>query len=321
MPVRTAWQLAVAAAHERAARRSERRLGLVLTYHRVGSHSEDPALMLNPALGAGLFERELGHLLRRYRVVAPTEVPAAARERRPGGPFPVGLAFDDDTRSHVDVVAPILRSHGVRAGFFLGGWTLAGGPRPWWETLQLAVDERLVDPTRLPVAPELVRAALRREPGAIRRLGPELELLDPERRRDLTLELDRLTRGLRRDEGLGAAAIQALAAAHEIGFHTRRHDTLTALSEDRLADGLTDGNEALAQAAGRPVTSIAYPHGEADERVARAAARAGYTIGFRGSNRALSPRDDALLLPRSAPSHESLGVFAITVARAFGREE
>jgi peptidoglycan/xylan/chitin deacetylase (PgdA/CDA1 family) len=321
MAVRTAWQLAVAAALERAARRSERRLGLVLAYHRVGPHSEDPAITLNPALGVRRFERELEHLLRRYRLVAPTEVPAVARARRPGQPFPVGLAFDDDTRSHVDVVAPILRARGVRAGFFLGGWTLAGGPRPWWETLQLAVDERLVDPARMPVSPELVRAALRREPGAIRRLGRELELLEPDRRTELTLELDRWTSGLTRDEGLDASAIRALAGAHEVGFHTRRHDTLTALSEERLADALATGNEELAQAAGRPITSIAYPHGQADERVALAAARAGYTIGFRGSNRALSARDDALLLPRLAPSHQSVGVFALTVARAFGRDE
>ena len=293
----------------------------MLTYHRIGPHSEDPALTLNPALGVELFERELEHLLRRYRIVVPTKVPAAARERRPGEPFPVGLAFDDDTRSHVDVVAPILRTHGVRAGFFLGGWTLAGRPRPWWETLQLAVDERLVDPKWLSAPPALVEAALRRERHAIRRLGREIEVLEPDRRRELTLELDGLTSGLRRDAGLDAATIRALADVHEVGFHTRRHDTLTALSDDGLAEALATGNAELAQAAGRPITSIAYPHGQADERVAAAAAGAGYTTGFRGSNRALSPRDDALLLPRLAPSHESIGVFAITVARAFGRHE
>lgn len=321
---RTAWLLARAALDERRARRSTRPLGLVLTYHRIGRRSDDPGLALNPALGVETFERELDHLLRRYAVVAPTDVPEAAGARRPGQPLPVGLAFDDDTRSHVDVVAPLLRARGVRAAFFLGGWGLGGGPRPWWETLQLAVDERRLDPARLarlPVSRELVDAALRRERGAIRRLGLEIELLAPDRRRELSSELDAWTEGLARDEGLDAAAIAALAEEHEIGFHTRGHDRLTGLSDDALREALRAGRNELARASGQPLTAIAYPHGRADERVARAAAEAGYSTGFVGSNRALSPDDDPLLLPRSAPSHESLGIFAVTVAQTFARND
>jgi peptidoglycan/xylan/chitin deacetylase (PgdA/CDA1 family) len=316
---RTAWRLARAALDEGRARRSERRLGLVLTYHRVAHASDDPGLTLNPALEARAFEREVDHLLRRYDVVAPGDVRAAADARRPGEPFPVGLAFDDDTRSHVDVVAPVLRARGVRAAFFLGGWALGGEPRPWWETLQLAVDQGRLDAARVPAPPGLVAAALRRERGAIRLLGHEIELLAPERRRELTADLDAWTEGLARDEGLDAAAIQALAAEHEVGFHTRAHDRLTALSGRALSHALTDGRDDVARAAGRPVTALAYPHGQADERVARAAAEAGYSTGFAGSNRALSPGDDPLLLPRLAPSHASLGIFAVTLAQAFAR--
>ncbi|MBA3844179.1 MAG: polysaccharide deacetylase family protein, partial [Actinobacteria bacterium] len=118
------------------------------------------------------------------------------------------------------------------------------------------------------------------------------------------------------DPGLDQDALRALAKRHEVGFHTLAHDRLVSLADDQLSAALAVGRDELEAAVGRSVTTIAYPHGAADERVAAAARSAGYAIGFAGGNRAASAEDGRLLVPRLDPWHRSLGTFAITLATA-----
>lgn len=65
-------------------------------------------------------------------------------------------------------------------------------------------------------------------------------------------------------------------AGWEIGSHTRTHPRLTRLSDEELDRELRGSREAIEQALGRPCTSLAYPFGDVDARVAAAAAEAGY---------------------------------------------
>jgi peptidoglycan/xylan/chitin deacetylase (PgdA/CDA1 family) len=62
----------------------------------------------------------------------------------------------------------------------------------------------------------------------------------------------------------------------EIGSHTRTHPRLTQLDDDELRQELEDSRRECAEAIGQPCDSLAYPYGDADERVARRAADAGY---------------------------------------------
>lgn len=62
----------------------------------------------------------------------------------------------------------------------------------------------------------------------------------------------------------------------EIGSHTRTHPHLTRLADDQLNEELRGSREAIEQALGRPCTSLAYPFGDVDARVAAAASEAGY---------------------------------------------
>lgn len=301
---------------EERARRSQRPVGIALVYHRVDVHPGVRAFELAPAVGRDAFRAELAYLQQRYEVVAPSALLAAARARARGERVPVALTFDDDTGSHINDVLPALDSAGVTAAFFVAGWSLHGDGRPWWERLQLAVDHGRIEPGDVQLSEHDVAAALRREPGALSRLGRAVEELEPEERRLLEQRLAYVTGDLPHDRGLDRAELALLATRHEVGFHTRRHDRLTRLADDELACALTDGRDALAGVIGRPVDSIAYPHGDADERVVEAARRAGYTLGFAGRNRALTADDDRLLVPRLDPSHAWLGVFALTLARA-----
>lgn len=71
--------------------------------------------------------------------------------------------------------------------------------------------------------------------------------------------------------------VGALAdAGWEIGSHTRSHPHLTALDDGLLLDELRASKAACEQRLGRPCRTLAYPYGDADARVVRAAGDAGY---------------------------------------------
>jgi peptidoglycan/xylan/chitin deacetylase (PgdA/CDA1 family) len=314
MRVPAAVRLALAAIAEQRARRSTRRVGIVLVYHRIAEASGSPALELSPAVGRSAFRREVAYLSRRYRIVAPSEIPASMASRKPGERLPVAITFDDDTRSHLDEAAPVLEAHRVVGGFYVGGWTLHGALPPWWESLQLAVDHARIPGGLLPA--DQTAAALARKPGAIRLLGALVEGLEPDVLQVVRQELAAATSDLARDQGLDERALRVLAAGHELGFHPPAHDRLQPLGDEQLAAALTAGRADLERVIGKPLRSIAYPHGSADARVADRARAAGYELGFAGSNRAACATDDPLLLPRLDPWHTSLATFAATLAAA-----
>ena len=74
-----------------------------------------------------------------------------------------------------------------------------------------------------------------------------------------------------------AAAAELAAAGWEIGSHTMTHPLLTLVDGDRLRDELEGSRETIERHLGS-CTSLAYPYGVADERVAKAAEEAGYEV-------------------------------------------
>ena len=69
------------------------------------------------------------------------------------------------------------------------------------------------------------------------------------------------------------------ARGWEIGSHTQTHPRLTTLDDERLQRELIDSRQTCEQRLGRECVSIAYPYGDVDDRVARAAGQAGYRFG------------------------------------------
>lgn len=71
--------------------------------------------------------------------------------------------------------------------------------------------------------------------------------------------------------------LAALAASGwEIGSHTRSHPRLTAIDDDSLARELGASKDDCERLLGRPCRTLAYPYGDCDARVVRAAGEAGY---------------------------------------------
>ena len=281
----------------RAVRRSARQAGIALVYHRVGIPGGDERYELVPALHSGLFAAHLHHLRANYRVVPPSRLFEAANERRPGERFPVAITFDDDLRSHADVVAPALVRAGLPAAFFLCG---APGDIPrvfWWQDLQALVDERRL-PVRLSTWPDFdLGPAARGLPGAIHDVAEHIERLGPEARDTVAAELRALADGERRR--LSDRDVRGIiAAGFEIGFHTRRHYLLSTLDDPALRSAMNEGRESLEELVGERLTMIAYPHGKADGRIAAAARAEGYERGFTGWPFPVGPTTDPLLIGR-----------------------
>lgn len=278
-----------------AARWSRRRTGVAVVYHALDDAPGDPRRELVPALPAEVFALHVACLRRRYRVVPASELVAAVRTRRRGQRIPAAITFDDDLQSHVDLALPVLRQEGVPATFYLCGTSAAAPFRYWWQRLQAAAD------AELDLGPLLERFGL--APNAvgvdIGHVGAAVEAMTPARRREFADALGELLGPDPASSGLRADAIRALRdAGCEIGFHTRDHDPLAFLDDDRLAAAMRDGRTELEAVAGTQLTSIAYPHGSADGRVAAAARAAGFTTGYSLAAEPVVADDETLLLGR-----------------------
>jgi peptidoglycan/xylan/chitin deacetylase (PgdA/CDA1 family) len=302
----------------RLGRLSTKRSGLALVYHRVGDPPGDPRYELVPALGTRAFERQLHYLRRAYRIVPLSRLLESALERRAGERFPLAITFDDDLRSHVDVVRPMLQRAGLPATFFLCGTFLDGGHSFWWEDLQVIADRREPSPLQLRSLPDLDLTAVgRRVPNAIHQAAELIERLPALQHDAVAAEL-RMLAG-RPAPRLTASDVETLVAAgFDVGFHTRRHYLLTTLSDAELGSALTDGREALEAIVGRRLRMIAYPHGKANERVADAARSAGYEFAFTALPARVAPTTDAFMIGRmelpAVPLHDFAQIVAVTLA-------
>ena len=281
------------------ARVSGRRTGVALLYHRIEPRLGDPAREFSPPLSCAAFTAQLEYLACHYHVVSAAEPLGAVRVVGPGRRFPVALTFDDDSPTHLRWAVPELQRVGLPATFFLNGASLEKPRTYWWDRLQMGLDrgmswEQLVPRDLLaaaaaagvaePTVATMAEAVLRLAPAARlalhRDLGP---LVGP----------DPDDAGIREDEVLAL-----VAAGFAIGFHTRDHEPLSLVDDATLLEQLRDGRDGLERLCGHELEAVAYPHGKADPRVARAAREAGFRLGFTVEPAAAKPSTDALLVGR-----------------------
>lgn len=282
-------------------------VGMALLHHRVAPAAGDRRYELVPALAEREFAERVELLVQKYRLVPASQLLEAAASRRRREPVPVALTFDDDLGSHGQVVAPILQRAGVPASFFVG-LPPETGEAYWWEDLQRVAERGA--PSTLKSAPELDLAPLADGvEWAIHEVAGAIERLPPDARDAVAEELHALA-GSRPAPRLEPDAIAALSrVGFEFGFHTRRHYLLTTLDDERLARELRDGREVLADIVGADVTTVAYPHGKADARVARAARTAGFRRGFTNRKTRVDAATDPLLVGRTEVHSTSLADF------------
>ena len=290
---------------------STRKVGVALVYHRVAEREgleEELLARHDPEL----FGEHMEHLRAHYRVVPASELVRAAASRRRGERIPAAVTFDDDLESHLDTAAPILRRHGLTATFFLCGASLERPYRFWWERYEAACEAGMA-PSEIAGAPGWPSNAA---PPATMRAGAEVvQRLDLGARSQLEGWLRTRAGDDPDGSGLRAKAVRTLRdAGFEIGFHTLRHPYLPVLDDDGLTEAMAAGRDALAAVAGTELTTVAYPHGGCDARVAAAARRAGFEYAFTLEPTPATPDGEPLLIGR-LETFESRSRFAMQVVR------
>jgi GT2 family glycosyltransferase/peptidoglycan/xylan/chitin deacetylase (PgdA/CDA1 family) len=289
--------------------------GVAIVLHRTGE--PDGRRRLDAPLPPDVLERQLRGLGRFFRAVPASGLRTAALGRRRGQRVPVAVTFDDDLASHLQVSAPSLRARGLPATFFLTGAGIAGAGASWWQRLDRALERGLpLDSELLPDPRPWAGRVAAWGGDALDAVGEAVRML-PRSERDELSEL--LLAHAGPDPAadiLGADDISRLGDDFEIGFHTLRHDSMTALDPEGLAAALQDGRAEIEALAGRPLTTIAYPHGDADPGVAAAAARAGYEAGFTTAGGAVHAGTEPLLEPRIDAGSMSWPALGIELLRA-----
>ena len=286
---------AVAAPTLEVLRRTSLRAGLSVYYHRVGDPQGDPRRELVPQMGTALFAGQVRYSAAHFRLVRASELPEAVATRGPADRFPLAITFDDDLACHRATSMAILAASDAPGTFFVSGASLSTPAWFWWEVLDAHDPDPHLAAERLFAMTHSDRAS------ATTALVAEAPLPPPHA-------------GMRGDDV--AALVQA---GHEIGFHTLRHHLLPDLDDASLASAMSDGREEIEAWAGGRLSSIAYPHGRADRRVADAARRAGFAVGFTSAETAATPDADPLAIGRLEGPFSSVGHLAFVLARTLLR--
>jgi peptidoglycan/xylan/chitin deacetylase (PgdA/CDA1 family) len=112
---------------------------LVLNYHRIA----EPALCQYDRgvieASPGQFDEQINWLKRQFHVAELDEVCELAADPRRLRQCTVLVSLDDGYRDNYEVALPILRSHGVRAAFFLPTAFVGSAHVPWWDQIAFAV--------------------------------------------------------------------------------------------------------------------------------------------------------------------------------------
>ena len=289
-----------------AGRLSSKKLALALVYHSLADRDGDPATELVAPHGVASFRAHLRLARRCFKVIPASQLVPAMSRRRRGGRFPLAVTFDDDLSSH-RIAASAMVELGLTATFFLTGATLDGPRGFWWQLLQACYDLGLGGPAS---------AIVGVEDAGLHAVALTIQHMPRCDREGVTARLRELLAGGEPEASLQADDVRALVASRaEIGFHTLRHDYLPELPDDALEVAVSEGRDRLESAAGEPIRTIAYPHGGTDRRVAAAAGRAGFELGFAGEPSAIRLEDDPLLLARIEPPRAGAGRFGMRVAR------
>jgi peptidoglycan/xylan/chitin deacetylase (PgdA/CDA1 family) len=281
-------------------RRSGRRHGLILLYHRVADPPSDPwALSVTPEH----FAEQLDALRRHMDVVPLVEL--LRDDRRRTSDRAVAVTFDDGYGDNLHAAWPLLRHFDVPWTLFLASGHLGSGRQFWWDQLARALLESLTLPMRLrlSIGGRLRQWTLGPSPDGPS-CAPEVDRRwlawgQPDRSprhtafRELYEILQPMAAGAR-DEIIGEilaqagadaagpagdwpltpeeAAALASAGPVEIGAHTVSHPLLGSMPLHAQREEIEGSKRQLEDLLGRPIRLFAYPFGRpsdyTDETVA-----------------------------------------------------
>lgn len=304
----------------------------ILYYHRVsaGPVSADIGI----SVSAANFERQMRHLVRRYRVVPLADLLDGWIRGRASNPREIAVTFDDGYRDNYDNAYPILMRHQVPATIFLTTAFIGSSSLLWWDRVAAMLTRaRTRGPASVAISASLPES-LCSLVNAFFESGEKVTLA---RTVD---ELKRLGRSgrIRAIEALSAALgdssedgprmfvnwdeVREMAAnGLTFGSHTHTHAVLPELGLAEAKEELALSKRLIETTVGVPVRMLAYPDGCFSEGVKTLAREVGYDYALQTRRNLDGQQGDPYAIPRiRIEESHSLGARGHFSAAAFSLE-
>lgn len=264
----------------RPARCHEDRL-LVVTFHRVLPELERarypyPGLTVTPSELSFC----LGYFAEHYEIdslsAQHARVSSGQRSQKPR----LALTFDDGQWDNFAHAEPVLRTHDLRATFYIPTEAVEQAQLIWHDQLGYATQAAGQNADKRAAFHALFRAhGLEFEVFSPAHAVEAAKGLAPVARRALVDEASRLASAQTPAWGrlMDWSEIRALAErGHEIGSHSVTHELMPQLDDAALDHESVASKQRIETAIGAEVRSYCYPNGSYDARCEAAVARAGY---------------------------------------------
>lgn len=243
---------------------------VILNYHRIGDASVTSLDRDVYSADADTFDAQMAFLQRHCDVISPDEIDAALRTRRGRH---VLITFDDGYRDNHVTALPILRSHGLKATFFLTTGFIDRPQLPWWDEIAMLVRNSATDQIDLSpwLAKPLVLAGPSARDAAIRQVLNVYKALPGDQSAHL-LECLRHVSGATEtvsalSEGLWMTwdMVRDLHAhGMTIGGHTVSHPLLARISDAQQWLEISGCARRIREEVGQAMRYFAYPVGSRD---------------------------------------------------------
>ena len=289
----------------------------ILTYHRVNDDA-DPFFS---ALPTGVFEQQMTHVARTYRVLPLTEL--VEQLRRGGLPRnALAVTFDDGYRDNLTHAAPILARLRLPATIFLATGFIGTAEVPWFDRLAQGFKKSRHDRLHTPWDEELNLDAEPARLGAMARTLDRFKRLpDEDRRRELDAILSALGVNDQRyfkNLMLSWDDVHALSGlGWHVGAHTVNHPILSRVSPQRAWTEILGARTMIESACGVSPRAFAYPNGGPEdytETVKQLVREAGFTCAVTTRFGLNTPTTNPWELRRGGPWEHHLPTFALKLA-------
>jgi peptidoglycan/xylan/chitin deacetylase (PgdA/CDA1 family) len=250
-----------------------------------GVHTPAMADQTRPPRGSipvGDFERNIRLLLRRYLIISLDDAITMLKGHSAWQEDCFVLTFDDSLKCLVEVAAPIVRSLGIVATFFVSTEVIANSRPYWWRRLEhaffakvpLRIERRLSTGCELSVSLE--------QAPDLDTLKRELRKLPSVEREDIVNEIEQQVGGTLVDNDPHAAVMnwddvnRLRTLGMEIGSHTVTHANVERLHGAELITELADSRAEIESRVKVPCRHFCYPYGMHSPLTARVVRDVGY---------------------------------------------
>ena len=281
----------------------------VLTYHRVIDEARLGLINSHPGIvvSDSTFFRHMALLRNEFNLISLDQLRSFLVA---GTPLPRRcclVTFDDGWLDNYEIAFPILTEFQIPATIFLPVEFISNDTMFWQEELSMRLswlrqhDDRTrandvlnnLDLKRSGVVP--TDEELNRFVGSVKQRSDE----DVDKTLALVRDATSSYRAPHYNRYMSWDQIQEMKdAGIAFASHSMSHRILTKLPDDRCQAEIDGSRRILHEALGSSVEAIAYPNGDHDERVARLAKSAGYTMGFTTRPGLFRPGDDPFSIPR-----------------------